>query len=78
VTWEEAIIGVMRKRPSHSWTLTEIYVEIVKLPLVTPHHHEYWGTQPNYHHWVRSALARLRRNRTVKRIARSTYTLVRT
>jgi len=77
VTWEEVIVSVMRKRPSHNWTLTEIYAEIVKLPVVTPHHHEYWGKQPNYHHWVRSALARLKTKRTVKRVAPSTYILVR-
>ena len=60
MTWETAILGVMGKRPSHDWTLTEIYAAIDRLPIVTPHHRELWGSQPNFHHWVRSAIARLR------------------
>jgi len=76
VTWREAIIGVMKKRRSHPWTLTEIYAVIAKLPIVTVHHREDWGDQPNYHHWVRSELVKLKRRGVVEQVARSTYRLV--
>jgi hypothetical protein len=75
MTWEAAILGVMGKRPAHDWTLQEIYAEIARLPLVTPHHRDYWGSQPNYHHWVRSAIARLKRQHRVRQVARATYRL---
>ena len=76
MTWEDAILHVMQQRPSHHWTLTEIYKEVVKLPIVTTHHLEDWGGQPNYHHWVRSAIARIKKKREIKRVKRSTYQLI--
>ena len=41
--------------------------------LVTPHHKELWGGQPNYHHWVRSTLARLGHRGAIRRVGRRRY-----
>lgn len=75
VTWAQAIVGVLKTRPSHRWILSEIYSEIAKLPIVTRHHRDTWGGQPNYHHFVRSELAKLARRGIVEHVARSTYRL---
>lgn len=76
MTWDDAILDVMAARRGANWTLTELYAKIAPLPIVTPHHRELWGSQPNYHHWVRSALTRLKKQGRVKWVAPATCRLV--
>lgn len=71
-TWEEAVLRIVQTRGG-SISLREIYDAMQSHPLVTPHHRELWGNQPNYHHWVRSALAKLSRRGQVRRIGRGLY-----
>ncbi len=72
-TWDTAVLGVLGKPPTRPWRLQDIYGEIEKLPIVTPHHRQVWASQPNYHHWIRSALARLKKAGRVKHVGPSTY-----
>ena len=71
-TWEEAILRIVRAK-SGAISLQEIYREMEHHPLVTSHHRELWVGQPNYHHWVRSVLAKLRSRGTVQRVGRGLY-----
>jgi len=77
MTWAEAIIITMKRRPTHDWTLKELYAAIERLSIVQEHHRDYWGSQPNYHHWIRSELAKLGEKGIVKHVRRSTYRLAR-
>jgi hypothetical protein len=74
-TWEAVVLSVLGKPPTRPWRLQDIYGEVEKLPIVTAHHRQVWGSQPNYHHWVRSALAQLKKKRRVKHVGPSTYSL---
>jgi hypothetical protein len=71
-TWEEAVERVIA---SHDGviSLQEIYAALESHPLVRPHHREMWGSQPNYHHWIRSALNRLKLRGLVRRVGRGLY-----
>ena len=71
-TWEEAILRIVRAKNGEI-SLQEIYREMKHTRLVTSHHKELWGGQPNYHHWVRSVLAKLRDNGAVWRVSRGRY-----
>lgn len=73
MTWEEAVLGVLARRPRRAWHLQAIYAEIAVLPIVGPHHREHWGSQPNYHHWIRSTVARLKAAGRIKQVSRGTY-----
>lgn len=72
-TWAEAVLAVLGQEPTRVWELQEIYAEIAKRPIVTPHHLDDWHGQPNYHHWVRSAIARLKRQGRVAHVATAKY-----
>lgn len=74
-TWADAVLAILRRRPKHPWTLDEIYVEIEHQPIVAARHREKWGGQPNYHHWVRSTLARLKADGKVIHVGRARYQL---
>lgn len=76
-TWEDAILTVLATRPQSTWTLQQIYAEIDKRPIVTERHRKFWGSQPNFHHWVRSELARLKKNGDVVHVGRAQYALPR-
>ena len=54
-------------------SLQEIYRKMESHPLVTPYHREQWGNQPNYHYWIRSALARLKNRGAIQRVGRGLY-----
>ena len=71
-TWDEAILRIVRAKAGPI-SLREIYHEMERHPLVTPHHKEFWDRQPRYHHWIRSALARLKNDGKVRHIGRSLY-----
>ena len=71
-TWEEAILRIVRAKNGEI-SLQEIYREMEHNQLVTPHHKELWGGQPNYHHWVRSRLAKLKESGAVRRVRRGIY-----
>lgn len=75
MTWAEAIMVTMSKRLTHDWKLSEIYSAVEGLQILKEHHRDYWGNQPNYHHSIRSELAKLCRKGQVRRIGRSTYYL---
>lgn len=75
MTWEDAVLEVLGRRPLRTWLLPTLYAEIDRLPIVTAHHRETWGTQPNSHHWVRSALNRLRHLGLVEHVGRSAWRL---
>jgi Ribbon-helix-helix protein, copG family len=75
MTWAEAIIVTMSKRLRHDWKLSEIYSAVERLPILKERHRNHWGSQPNYHHWIRSELAKLCRKGKIRRIGRSTYRL---
>ena len=75
MTWAEAIIATLGKRPTHDWALGEIYAAIERLPIVEEHHRDPWRGQPNFHHWIRSELAKLCQKGKVRRVRRSTYRL---
>lgn len=77
-TWTETILAVMRKRPAHRWTLTELCAEIAPLPIVARFHKEHWGARPDYRHRVRTYLVRLKARGLVERVARGTYVLAAT
>ena len=72
-TWEEAILRIVRAE-NGTISLQDIYQAMERHPLVTPHHRDAWGGQPNYHHWIRSALARLCNRGVVRRVGRGLYT----
>ena len=72
-TWDEAVFGVLRGRRA-VMSLNEIYRAMENHQIVTPHHRELWGNQPNYHHWIRSSLARMKRRGNVRHVGRSLYT----
>ncbi len=69
-TWEEAVLAVLSEAPDRAWTLAEIYGRIEERPIVSRRHREIWGSHPNFHHWVRSTLARLKRRGLVLRVGR--------
>ena len=71
-TWEETILRIIRAKNGEI-LLQEIYEEIEPHPLVTPHHRELWGFQPNYHHQVRAHLAKLKNRGAVRRVGRGRY-----
>ena len=71
-TWEEAVLRIVRAKNGEI-SPREIYEEIEPHQLVTPHHKELWGGQPNYHHWVRSTLARLGHRGANRRVGRGRY-----
>ncbi|MCY4396805.1 MAG: hypothetical protein OXC10_16895 [Rhodospirillaceae bacterium] len=71
-TWDEAVLRIVRAKAGPILA-REIYQEMERHPLVTPHHREIWGSQPRYHHWIRSALARLKNDRKVRHVGRSLY-----
>ena len=71
-TWDNAVLNVL-KGHGKAMLLQEIYEKMESHPLVTSHHKEDWGGRPNYHHWIRSALARLKKHGAVLRVDRSLY-----
>ncbi len=71
-TWEEAILRVVKTNKG-AILLQEIYRKMESHPLVTPHHRDLWSGQPNYHHWIRSALARLKKRGAIQRVGPSRY-----
>ena len=71
-TWEEAILRIVRAKNGEI-LLQEIYEEMEPHQLVTLHHKALWGGQPNYHHWVRSTLARLGHRGAIRRVGRRRY-----
>ena len=71
-TWEEAILRIVRAKNGEI-SLQEIYREMEHNQLVTSHHKELWAGQPNYHHWVRSTLARLGHRGAIRRVGRGRY-----
>ena len=71
-TWEEAILQIVRAE-NGAISLQDIYRAMEHHPLVTPHHRDSWGGQPNYHHWIRSALAKLCNRGLVQRAGRGLY-----
>jgi hypothetical protein len=73
MTWDDAVLDVLGRRPRRTWMLQDIYVEIGRFPIVTAHHRETWGSQPNFHHWVRSALNRLKHSGHVEHVGRSAW-----
>ena len=70
--WEEAVLRIVKANKEVT-SLQEIYREMENHPLVTPHHRELWGGQPNYHHWIRSVLAKLRKRGAIQRVGRGRY-----
>jgi hypothetical protein len=66
------VLNVLKKA-GRSMALAEIYRAMERHPLVTAHHRELWGNQPNFHHWVRSAIAKLKRRGAVRQIGRAIY-----
>ena len=46
-TWNEAVLSVLRRRRA-VMSLKEIYEAMDNHPLITPHHKDMWGSQPNY------------------------------
>jgi hypothetical protein len=75
MTWNDAVIQVMAKRPSRDRHLQDLYAQIGELPIVSAHHRDTWGCQPNFHHWVRSTLNRLRKAGRVERVGHATWCL---
>lgn len=71
-TWDEAVLRIVRAK-NGVIALQEIYRKMEHHPLVTSHHRNTWGGQPNYHHWVRSVLAKLRNRGDVQRVGRGRY-----
>ena len=71
-TWEEAVLRIVRAK-NGVISLQEIYEEIESHQVVTPHHKELWGGQPNYHHSVRSVLAQLKHRGAVRHVGRGLY-----
>lgn len=72
-SWEETVLRIVRAK-NGAISLQEIYRAMEQHPLVTPHHREEWRGQPNYHHWIRSAMARLNHRGAVRRVGRGLYT----
>ncbi len=71
-TWEEAVLRIIRTHDAEI-SLQEIYQEMDSHPLVTPHHRDLWEGQPNYHHWIRSSLARLKRRGDIQHVGHGLY-----
>ncbi len=71
-TWEEAVLRIIRTHDGEI-SVQEIYQEMDSHPLVTPHHRKLWEGQPNYHHWIRSSLARLKRRGDIQRVGLGRY-----
>ena len=71
-TWEEAVLRIVRNYEGPI-ALQEIYRQMENHPLVTPHHRELWRGQPNYHHWIRSLLAKLKDRGAIQHVGRSLY-----
>ena len=71
-TWDEAVLRIVRGK-NGVISVQEICQAIERHPLVTPHHLELWKGQPNYHHSVRSTLARLKGRGEVRHVGRGLY-----
>ena len=71
-TWEEAVLRVVVTNKG-AISLQDIYRKMESHPLMTPHHRELWHGQPNYHHWIRSALAKLKKRGAIQRVGRGLY-----
>ncbi len=71
-TWEEAVFRIVKDYEGDI-SLQEIYEGMATHPLVMPHLVELWGGQPNYHHSIRSYLARLKRKGLVRHVGRALY-----
>ena len=72
-TWEEAVLHIITAHEG-AVSVQEICRKMEPHPLVTPHHRELWrGGQPNYHHWIRSVLAKLKRRGAIQRIGHGLY-----
>ena len=73
-TWGEAILRIVRAKPGVI-SLPEIYQEMEQHPLVTAHHKKPWTDDtPNYKHWIRSELKRLKDRGRIRHVGRSLYT----
>jgi hypothetical protein len=74
-TWEAAIFDLFASRPKHVWTLNEIYSRVETMPFVTAHHHEIAYGRPNYQHWVRSHLKKLKDAGKIRQVERAQYAM---
>lgn len=66
--WDAVILERLKQEPERTWTFGAICAEITALPNVTDHHRQVWGEQPDFEHWVRSALYRLTRAQLVDQV----------
>ena len=71
-TWEEAVLQIV-KTSQGTISLQAIYRKMESHPLVTPHHRELWGNQPNYHQRIRVAVAKLKNRGAIQRVGRGLY-----
>ena len=71
-TGEEAVLAILKARKGFI-PLQDIYSEMETHPLVKAHHRDDWGGQPNFHHWIRSALAKFKKKGAIRRGGKGLY-----
>ena len=54
-------------------SLQDIYKALESHPLVTAHLREFSFSQPNFHHWTRSAIVRLKKRGLVQHVGYALY-----
>lgn len=72
-TWEDAIFQIIASCDGHVVTVQDIYAEMEDHRLVTSRLLEKRYGRPYYQHYVRSALARLKKQDTICRVGHGQY-----
>lgn len=68
MNWDRVILEMLKLEPQRTWMFADICAGIPALPIVTAHHRKMWGSQPDFEHWVLSALYRLTRAQLVEQV----------
>lgn len=76
LTWEEAILNVLRNHYPNAVTLQTIYSEVKQFKKLTEYHFEITKySELRYHHHVRAYIENLVKKGKIERIVRGMYVL---
>jgi len=74
--WWKAVVNVLKAHYPETVDLQTVYLEVRQHRTLVDYDFKMTYGQPNYHHTVRSILARLVKEGSVERVKRATYRLM--